>query len=105
MYISILFQIVVILRHEDAGDQDSRVVITVPEYLRFRHCTGKNVSDRVADVGSYLIKLLDPNSEYGSGSGCCEGYSKFEKNNFFLIVCFQLNFLKLFKNLFGNAGD
>jgi hypothetical protein len=34
MYISIPFQIVVILRHADAGDQDSRVVVTVPEYLR-----------------------------------------------------------------------
>jgi hypothetical protein len=69
MYISILFQVVVILRHADAGDQDSRVVVTVPEYLRFRHHTGKNVSDRVTDAGSYLNKLLDPNSEYVSGSG------------------------------------
>jgi hypothetical protein len=78
VYISILFQIVVIFRHADAGDQDSRVVVTVPEYLRFRHRTGKNVSDRVADASSYLIKLLDPNSEYGSGSGCYKGYSNLE---------------------------
>jgi hypothetical protein len=74
MYINILFQIVVILRRADAGDQGLRVVATVPEYLRFRHRTGKNV----ADAGSYLIKLLDPNSEYGSGSGCCKGYSNLE---------------------------
>jgi hypothetical protein len=34
LYISILFQIVVVVRHADAGDQDSRVVVTVtvPEY-------------------------------------------------------------------------
>jgi hypothetical protein len=83
MNISILFQIVFILRHADAGDQDSRVVVIVPEYLRCRHRTGKNVSDRVADASSYLIKLLEPNSEYGSGSGCCKGFSNLEKKIFF----------------------